>query len=332
MATSGHTTVGNALFKPSVSSPRTTPVQKPAPKPPNTNVATEWPLYNLYPPGPEWPTSQAVPTSQETGKGYDIAASRLETTRRNQLKNQANGQLLDGPGGYTFSLFVQGFDMDLQLAGSYGQSQYTRDFYPRNFVQPHVTIQGQSPSQEDYGILCEFVHACQHKAVANGYQNLTQLFIAGRNSTNNFSGRGIDGNRTDSTRVKINKPNSLMQGRTSDPTRAPAGTYYSQSIRGAHQPFMAKGYISAMQRSHKQFQYAVPWTMIFTIAAVIKGPFNDISSAQSLPNSAPVTWLDMLNNIKSTGATMGTPSLVKKNQQIVRAASTASINPLTTQG
>ena len=244
------------------------------------------------------------------------------------MYNQANGQLLDGPGGYTFSLFVQNFNLDMSLAGSHAQSQYTRDFYARNFVQPSIIITGQSPTQEDYGILCEFVHSCQHKAVANGYQNLTQLYVSGRQTANGFDGRGYDGKRTDGTRVMVDRPGTIMPGHRADPQGAPAGTYYSQHIRGAHQPLLAKGYISSMRRIHRQFEYAVRWTMTFTIAAMLHGPFRD--SVQSLPHQSPTTWLNMLQDIQKTGVVSNnTPGLAHQNATIVRAASTATINPLT---
>ena len=328
MANIGLTRIGGALLGPGVQKIKATPTppKPPPPPPPNTNV--QWDLYSAYPPGPEWPYSQAVPTSQEPSKGYDVEVTRLQADRRAALMNKANSQLLDGPNGYTYSLFVQAVNMDMSLVGSYGQSQYTRDFYARNFVQPSISVVGQSPTQEDYGILCEFVHSCQHKAVANGYQNLTQLFVVGRDTTQGLSGRGFDGTLTDSSQVVLDQPGNLMPGYQADPPKAPRGTFYSQHIRGAHQPLLAKGYISSMPRIHKQFEYCVQWTLVFTIAAMLQGPFRD--TVQALPNKAPTTWLNMLQDIQSTGVVSSqTPGLVKKNQQIVRAASAATINPVT---
>src|SRR4051794_32460385 len=68
---------------------------------------------------------------------------------------------LTSPSGAKAYLWVHDIVMNFQVAGAYAQSHRWRQWYPRNFVQPRITITGQTPNQREYGRLCEFIRVAQ---------------------------------------------------------------------------------------------------------------------------------------------------------------------------
>ncbi len=122
------------------------------------------------------PTSEAgvVP---ETQQAYDIRATRISDARRNAAFERANAVLCDGE--HKVEFFVSEMILDLGLAGNTSQSRLTRDFYAYNIILPNLKIKGQCLDQGDYGVLVEFVHQAQVRAVKNAANNTTQLEVKG---------------------------------------------------------------------------------------------------------------------------------------------------------
>lgn len=274
------------------------PAPTPAPSAPTSSDPTF--LYTPYSaglPNWDWDLVKGIPAAQYNN-GYDSTATALGAKRRVAALNAANAIISDGD--YQMRIIVTDANIDTSLSGSTAQSAMTRDFYAHNFVQPSYQVSGVSLDQKDYALLCEFIHSAQRKAVLNGYRNLTQLWVFGRDPSTPSRSRGIDGTRTNGRQVILSNPGSLMPGRRKDPatSRVPDGAYISQSIRGAHQPILAKGYVDGMPREHQAFQYAVPWQLNFVVAAVLKGIYTDppVRTAASMP-----TWQQMLSDAQSSG-------------------------------
>lgn len=123
-----------------------------------------------------------VPTSwagvvPETEQAYDIRATRISASRREAAFGRANGVLCDGTSKVLF--FVSELTLNVGISGTTSQGRYTRDFYAHNIVLPSFTVKGQCLDQGDYGVLVEFIHQAQKKAVGNSANNTTQLEIKG---------------------------------------------------------------------------------------------------------------------------------------------------------
>lgn len=277
-------------------------------------------LYQPYPLTNEWRMQEAAPISQPVANGYDIAAARLSSSRRAVALNSANSILTSPVGGdnYQMSLFITDVQMDSQLVGTTAQAQLTRDFYPHNFVQPTIQCTGVSIDQEDFGMLCEFIHAAQHYAIENGQTGLTQLFIAGRNNPSpygNAFNRGISGNRP---RNSANR-NVSVSGASSG---AMNGTWWNQNIKGTHQPILAQGYVNSMPREHQQFEYVVQWELDFIVTVMLDGIYTDQSlNAASLLQDSNTSLMDSV----TSNAMPITAALQKQNKAaLAYAASNAS--------
>lgn len=122
------------------------------------------------------PTSWAgvVP---ETEQAYDIRATRISEGRRTAAFSRANAIFSDGTSKVLF--FVSELVLDIGISGTTSQARYTRDFYAHNIVLPSLKVKAQCLDQGDYGVLTEFVHQAQKKAVGNAANNTTQLEING---------------------------------------------------------------------------------------------------------------------------------------------------------
>lgn len=122
------------------------------------------------------PTSWAgvVP---ETEQAYDIRAVRISEARRRAAFERANAVLCDGIEKVEF--FVHEMTINLGISGTTSQARYTRDFYAHNILLPSLKIKAQCLDQGDYGVLTEFVHQAQKKAVGEAANNIMQLEIKG---------------------------------------------------------------------------------------------------------------------------------------------------------
>lgn len=268
---------------------------------------TAWPISG---PGsaPAWQWSPG--NGQPVAQGYDANVGTPNAARKSAAVNEASGYLVSANNNFQMSLLVTSTSMDTELAGTTAQSKFIQDFYPKNFVQPSITVSGWSLDQEDYGLLCEFVRYCQLQSLnAAGTSTMgwisamTQLVVLGKTSVvpgKNFAGtirslpNGTDG------------PNTKYGPETS--ARAVTATYgkgqssYNQSIKGAHETTIAKGYISSMPRIHEQFQYAVQWEFDFVIAAMLHGLYRDNRASVQIPGTkGDGTWMNMLADAQAVG-------------------------------
>lgn len=96
-------------------------------------------------------------------KGYDV-----ETTAMQANQSGFNAWLTDSADNKHVKLTITAIDVSLALAGSRGQSQLTRDFYPRNFQQPAFSVTCRARSQREIGRVAEFVHKAQRNALTRG--------------------------------------------------------------------------------------------------------------------------------------------------------------------
>lgn len=248
-----------------------------------------------------------APYSQPTRFGYDVTAPQISLARRNAAYRASNGVLSDG--SFQYPMFVDDVSIDIALAGSTAQSILTRDFYARNFVLPAFTISGQTLDQDDYGMLCEFVHQAQRKAVKGGWQQLTQLQI---------KGWGFDGNRKTGygvTRVTpLGAPSNM----------APSTKNVNQTLRGSHKPILCKGIVASMPRTHEVGVPAPTYQFQFIVLAMLHGIYSeplDVSVAEN-------TWINILQqlanepNVISTYKLSGKTrtKLLQQNTQVLKTA------------
>lgn len=264
-----------------------------APKLPPSSISISNPI--AYSAKPRWDGSNAAAQPQVTNnQGWDVTAPRFPDSRRQAAYDTANATINNNK--HQWPMFVTDVSIDLALAGSMGQSRLTRDFYPRNFVQPSFVIQGQALDQEDYGNLCEFLHVSQQDTLNPSSQqntsNLMQLWI---------KGEGIQGTRSGSqgVGVKSSKFDSLNQSRP------------NQILRGPHQDLVCQGYIGSMPRVHQTGVVSPTYTFQFIVAAMITGIYQE----DMVQNAQVKTWADVL---KSNSMLSVNKALIQENNKILK--------------
>lgn len=104
---------------------------------------------------------------------------------------------LESDEGHRRYMHVHDIGMNFELSGSYAQSPGFRAFYPHNFVQPRVTISGQTASQADYAGLVEYIRRCQKQALSLGSQDFTTKLVIPSGGpgkpSHNYTGHSLTG-------------------------------------------------------------------------------------------------------------------------------------------
>lgn len=98
--------------------------------------------------------------------------------------NGANARLYS-QGGQYLSLWVYEVEASFEMAGTRAQGKGHRDFYPHNFVQPALTIRGQTANNYQYNLLSMFVRRTQLRGVfpASGDEAVTFVLDKGGRDT-----------------------------------------------------------------------------------------------------------------------------------------------------
>lgn len=81
------------------------------------------------------------------------------------------------PYGGSISLWAETFVTAFQMGGTTAQSQYMRQFFPHNFMQPSITISGTMPNQYQYNRLAAFVRASHFEAVNFSTTTMRERYI-----------------------------------------------------------------------------------------------------------------------------------------------------------
>lgn len=186
------------------------------------------------------------------GQGYDV-----DTTADQAHEGGTNAWLSDSADNTHVKLTVISIETDLGLAGSEGQSQMQKDFYPRNFQQPSFAIICQARSQHEVGRVAEFVHKAQRHAVSQG--SLMGLVIPGGGLKN---------------------------------TRASADTR-RDGMRGKRRGMSLTGYVKSMPRGHKRHDPAPTFVFDFVVARSHVGVFTD----QPYKVYKMASWSDIVGSV-----------------------------------
>ncbi len=166
--------------------------------------------------------------------GWDIAGVRRNPERTEEILAKTNGVLCTYK--HRMRFFINEIKVGIGMSGTWGQGRRVRDLYPQAFTMPQYTIVGQSLTQEDYGLLCEFIHAHQQEAMGNG--NTIHL--------------------------------SVKEGIPIFPRHEFGGA----GIAGYHEPIEAMGFVEQMPRKHERFIYTPTFEFEFNVVWSSVGIFS----------------------------------------------------------
>lgn len=153
---------------------------------------------------------------------------------RSHRRSGANG-LLRAADGQMVGLWVNGVDSDFSLGGSTAQGPTRRDFYAHNFVQPKLTISGQTTNNYEYNRLAAFIRRAQLQSI-----NL------------DLPSGDIP---PSALRMMIWTPSEVKNGRT---------------VRGRHSDIEVEGFIPMVRAGAERFVTAHSYQFDFVILAVYR--------------------------------------------------------------
>jgi hypothetical protein len=167
-----------------------------------------------------------------TDQGYYVNHPNVPTRYTANADNSIG--YLEDQDGKRLHLWITDIEMNFQVSGQYAQSHRYRQWYPRNFVQPRVMIQGQVANEADYGNLAEFIRITQRKALrwasADDHMWSTNLHISSGGIQNHRrQGHSLNGHILNIQRTAerwVNAPTFQFEFVV---VTAAAGLYHTQS-------------------------------------------------------------------------------------------------------
>ena len=178
------------------------------------------------------------PTGPTLNAGWDIEGVRRSPQRTEEILDKTNGVLCTRQ--HRMRFFINSIEVTTGLSAKFGQGRRTRDMYPQAFVMPKYKINAQSLTQEDYGLMCEFIHSHHQEAVGSG--NTVQLSVR----------EGWD----------------PYQGAKSE------GELGGPGMAGYHKPIEAAGFVLQMPRTHERFVYTPKFEFEFSVMQSTIGIFS----------------------------------------------------------
>lgn len=170
-------------------------------------------------------------TNGPIAKGYGVKHHDVNASQKG-----ASGRLYNQAGDW-ISLWVYEVEASFEMAGTKVQSAQLRDFYPHNFVQPALTVRGQTANNYEFNRLSEFLRSAQRRGVS-------------------FSEHGLDRPTVD----------FVLFGR---------GHNTARGHKGVHQRLRLEGIVPAFGRGAKRFEFAHDYEFDFIITKSVTGFLHD---------------------------------------------------------
>lgn len=178
-----------------------------------------------------WTPSSTDNALSVTRLGMSVASPDRAPDHKGKVSGGANG-LLRTPDGQMIGLWVNAVASDFALGGTTAQGPTRRDFYGHNFVQPKLTISGQTTNNYEYNRLAAFVRRAQLQSI-----NL-DLPDTGAPHT---------------LRLTIRTPSSVKP--------------HSRHMRGRHSDIDVEGFVPAITAGAERFVTAHSYRFDFVILA-----------------------------------------------------------------
>ncbi|WP_028058417.1 hypothetical protein [Candidatus Solirubrobacter pratensis] len=170
-----------------------------------------------------------MPEWKYDGRNGSIAKGYAVRWARTTPETNGGNAVLINQSGDHIGLWVTDVTADFEMAGTTAQSARKRDFYPHNFVQPHLNVKGQSGDSYQYQRIAEFVRDSHLKSILySDHDNVTTPTV-----TLTVLGRGFDAAR---------------------------------NMRGSTQTIIVDGYIESIQRGAQKAQFSPEWEFDFIVS------------------------------------------------------------------
>lgn len=205
--------------------------------------------------------------------GYDAETQKHCAAGTGYNLDNWNGRLVDQLGS-SVDLWITEFDTSFAMGGSTGQSRYHRQFFPRNFTEPIVTVTGRVANTYEYNRLSAFVRRSHY------YSLRADEFAADQKQTQGkVSGRHMDSGSAIPTVTLI------LRG---------GGIPAAYNAKGVHKPWVVDGYIKSMPAGAKHHDPAPEFKFEFIISQSQYVPATTgIYEDHLVVGSQLLSWMDV---------------------------------------
>jgi hypothetical protein len=217
---------------------------------------------------PERRVTRPVPPNTYTGAGSyrtnsinGILSSarpdtgwRVRTPNLDPAASDTWNMMLTNPAGESLYLWVHDINIDFTRGGSYGQSRYRRQFFPKAFNQPTMTVSGRAPNQYQYNLMAAFMRESHTEALSGSSKQTIRIVLkgAGRDNPKNQS-----------------------------------------NIKGGHKPLIFEGYLKTIDAGAQKFNYAPEYSFeVILAASTLTGKIGIYEDTLG-GGSGAVSWMSM---------------------------------------
>jgi|GEM_PF-3074247 len=204
---------------------------------------------------------------------------RVKSPNKSAEQGDNWNAILSAAFGTDLKLWVYDVNMDFSISGSTGQSRYRREFYPKSFNQPTMTVKGQMANQFEYNRLAAFVRETHLEALTSNSSLYITKQRQGRPKVSNTASSSLQ-----TVKLLIRRSPKQMGG---------VGKI-RRNLKGAHRDIVLEGYIKNITAGAMKFNFAPEFQFDFIVAASYLTGSVGIYDEDLVVGSQLMNWNDQL--------------------------------------
>lgn len=204
-------------------------------------------------------------------KGYTVRTPDIEPGKGRHTDTW-NARVTN-PAGWQVAMWIWEVEASFRLNGETVQSNQKQQFFPRNMVQPTITLRGTVPNNYQYNRLALFVRDSHYFALNANYIARMEA-LAGKNLSVSHS---VSGTANPLTSLEIRRGT------------APTG----RNVKGPNGGMQLQGLIKSFKAGATRHEYAKDFEMEFVIAASTKNGEVGIYSDVLAPGTQILSWMEI---------------------------------------
>lgn len=198
---------------------------------------------------------------------------------------------LTNPFSESIPLIIEEIETSFQMGGTTAQSAELRQFYPRNFVQPTLTVRGRMPNGFQYNRLASFVRVAQIAALGKRFLRHSGTVRTSKSGT-----------YIPTMLFTVNGSDDKLHAR-------------KRHWKGPHKPLRLEGYVKTIQAGAEHHNQAPPFEFEFVAAHSHFSGSVGIYSDDRSEGTEILPWIDIFEARKGKG--IYSPTRTKKGSRAV---------------
>ena len=224
-------------------------------------------------------TALTILNNARPDTGYQVT-----TPDKDPMDSTTWNMVLTKPNKESFYLWVEEIGIDFSMSGSYGQSRYRNQFFPKSFNQPTLNVKGRAPNQYQYNLFANFIREAHYEALKYS-------------STPSAPGRtyGAGNHPLPTVRVALKDAGKISPKNQSN-------------VKGGHRGLIFEGYLQSVAAGAVRHEFIPSFEFNVVLASSVMtgniGIYEDTLST----GSAIYDWMTLFKNNQFSGKGYGAVS------------------------